>query len=167
MEESVAGTGGPETVSDGFFEEIREYFKMQDVDLRTYSPLTLAFIGDGVYELVIRSLIVGRGNAKPGQLHGYTSHLVRAESQAEQIEVILPELTEEEQNFYRRGKNAKPQTMPKNASPEAYHSATGFETLMGYLYLTGQTKRMMYLISAGLKGIGAAEAADPADKTDA
>ncbi len=167
MEESVAGTGGTEKGSDGFFGEIREYFKMQDVDLRTYSPLTLAFIGDGVYELVIRSLIVGRGNAKPGQLHAHTSHLVRAESQAELIEVILPELSEEEQDFYRRGKNAKPQTMPKNASPEAYHSATGFETLMGYLYLTGQTERMLYLVGAGLDGIGAAETVDFANKTDA
>ncbi|MCC8142368.1 MAG: ribonuclease III [Lachnospiraceae bacterium] len=167
MEESVAGTGGTEKGSDGFFEEIREYYKMQDVDLRTYSPLTLAFIGDGVYELVIRSLIVGRGNAKPGRLHAHTSHLVRAESQAELIEVILPELSEEEQDFYRRGKNAKPQTMAKNASPEAYHTATGFETLMGYLYLTGQTKRMLYLIGAGLDGIGAAETADFADHTDA
>ncbi len=145
---------------DGFYEEICAAFSLKGADLRTYSPLTLAFIGDAVYELVIRSLLVGNGNGKTSRLHAHASHLERAEAQAQMIDAILPELTEEEQDQYRRGRNAKPPTMPKNASAEDYHRATGFEALMGSLYLSGRTQRMLALIGAGLKAIEAPEVRD-------
>ncbi len=142
----------------GFYEEVREYFDLKGADLRTYSPLTLAFIGDAVYELVVRSILVGRGNEKTNKLHAHASHLERAAAQAGMIDGMMSEMTAEEQDYYRRGKNAKPPTMPKNASPEDYHNATGFETLMGYLYLSGQTERMLELIRIGLFAIEAPEA---------
>ncbi len=139
------------------YAEILGHFQVKQQDIRTYSPLTLAFIGDAVYELVIRSLLVGRGNEKTNRLHAHASHLERAEAQARMIVAMLPEMTGEEQDYYRRGKNAKPPTMPKNASPEDYHSATGFETLMGYFYLSGQTERMLELVSIGLDAVKAPE----------
>ncbi|MCD7980864.1 MAG: ribonuclease III [Clostridiales bacterium] len=128
------------------------------MDIRTYSPLTLAFIGDGIYDLVIRSVVVGRGNTRPGQLHSHTSHLVKAHTQSEMMEYLLPELTEEEENYYRRGRNANSPTVAKNATVGDYRRATGFEALMGYLYLTDQFDRLLFLVNEGLKGTGAEEA---------
>ncbi|MCC8028647.1 MAG: ribonuclease III [Lachnospiraceae bacterium] len=143
---------------ESIFSEIRQYFQIQNVDIRTYSPLALAYIGDGIYNLVIRSLVVGHGNVSPGQLHHHTSHLVKAHSQSEMMEAIQAELTEEEADYYRRGRNAKSPTMAKNATMADYRRATGFEALMGYLYLTDQFERLLYLVNAGLRGIGADEA---------
>ncbi len=157
-EESGNGCTDPENFSSGFYEKVLGSFALKSTDLRTYSPLTLAFIGDAVYELVIRSLLVGNGNLKTSRLHAHASHLERAGAQAAMIGAMLPAMTEQEQDLYRRGHNAKPPTMPKNASPEDYHSATGFETLIGYLYLAGQTDRMLELIRIGLQGIEAPEA---------
>ncbi len=146
--------------SEGFFAEVRSAFPLEAVDLRTYSPLALAFLGDGVYEMVIRSLIVGRDNLPPGELHRRTSHLVRAEAQAQLMDAIEDRLTDEEADWYRRGKNAKPATMPQHASAGDYHKATGCETLMGALYLTGQERRMLELIRMGLTALGAPEAGE-------
>jgi len=140
------------------FSDIKQYFHIKDVDIRTYSPLTLAYIGDGIYDLVIRSVVVGHGNVRPGQLHQHTSHLVKAHSQSEMMEAILPELTETEADCYRRGRNAKSPTMAKNATMADYRRATGFEALMGYLYLTDQFERLLYLVNVGLRGVGADEA---------
>ena len=136
------------------FGEIKRFFEIRDVDIRTYSPLTLAYIGDGVYDLVIRSIIVGHGNTRASQLHQHTSHLVKAHTQSSMMEYLLPVLTEEEQDYYRRGRNAKSPTMAKNATMGDYRRATGFEALMGYLYLTNQFVRLMELVNTGLAGIG-------------
>ncbi len=146
-----------EKLDSGLFAAIRAAFPVKEVDLRTYSPLTLAFIGDGIYDLVIRSLVVGQGNTSPNTLHRNTSHLVRAESQAAMAEALLPALSDEERDWYRRGQNAKPATTAKNASLEEYHKATGFEALLGYLYLNGNEERMLALIRCGLQAIGAQE----------
>ena len=132
---------------------IRECFKIKDVDIRTYSPLTLAFIGDGIYDLIIRTMIVGRGNTKASQLHQHTSHLVKAHSQSVMIEYMLPHMTEEEEAIYKRGRNAKSPTMAKNASMADYRRATGFEALMGYLYLSDRFERIMELVQIGLAGL--------------
>ena len=140
------------------FGEIKSFFKIKEVDVRTYSPLALAYIGDGIYDLLIRSVIVGHGNTKASQLHQHTSHLVKAHTQSEMMEYLLPLLTEEEEDYYRRGRNAKSPTMAKNATVIDYRRATGFEALMGYLYLTDQFERMMELVNAGLTGMGADEA---------
>ena len=94
---------------------IKEQFGIAEVDIRTYSPLTLAYIGDGIYDLVIRSVVVGKGNTRAGELHKRTSQIVKAHTQAEMMEVLLPLLTEEEADIYRRGRNAKSPTMAKNA----------------------------------------------------
>lgn len=132
---------------------IRQRFQIPDTDIRTYSPLTLAFIGDGIYDLIIRTIIVGKGNTRASQLHQHTSHLVKAHSQSVMIEHMLPHMTEGEEHIYKRGRNAKSPTMAKNATMTDYRRATGFEALMGYLYLTDQTDRMLDLIEIGLEAL--------------
>lgn len=130
---------------------IKEQFQIGDVDVRTYSPLALAYIGDGIFDLVIRSVIVGKGNTKASQLHYQTSHIVKAQSQALMIEALEGDLTEEEADVYRRGRNAKSPTMAKNATMSDYRKATGFEALMGYLYLTDRFERVVELTKLGLE----------------
>ncbi len=135
--------------------EINEYllkeFQIEKQDIRTYSPLTLAYIGDGIYDLVIRSIVVGKGNTKAGRLHQTTSQIVKAKAQSDMMEVLFPILSEEEQAVYKRGRNAKSPTMAKNATMGDYRRATGFEALMGYLYLTDQMPRLVELVKIGLK----------------
>ena len=122
---------------------IKEQFGLdQEVDIRTVSPLTLAYIGDGIYELVVRSVMVARTNTRAGLLHRQTSQLVKAEAQSKMMDILLPELTPEEESVYRRGRNAKSSTMAKNASIGDYRRATGFEAVFGYLYLKGDMKRI-------------------------
>ena len=130
---------------------IKEQFGIKEVDIKTYSPLTLAYIGDGIFDLVIRSVIVGKCNTKASQLHYQTSHIVKAQSQAMMIEALEEELTEEEADVYRRGRNAKSPTMAKNATMADYRKATGFEALMGYLYLTDKFPRIIELTKLGLE----------------
>ena len=129
---------------------IKEQFEIADADIKTYSPLALAYIGDGIFDLVIRSIVVSKGNTKANQLHQYTSHIVKAASQARMIEALEEELTEEEADVYRRGRNAKSPTMAKNASMVDYRKATGFEALMGYLYLKDDFERIVELTKLGL-----------------
>lgn len=131
-------------------EQLKEKLDTTGLDLRTYSPLTLAFVGDGVYDLIIRTMIVGEANTNNNLLHRKTSALVKAHTQAVMAEEILPLLSEEEAQVYRRGRNAKMATMAKNATVSDYKKATGFEALMGYLYLKGEHERMLTLIAAGL-----------------
>lgn len=129
-------------------------FKIEQQDIRTYSPLTLAYIGDGIYDLVIRSIVVGKGNTQASQLHKKTSSMVKAKAQSDMIETLLPELTEEEETVYKRGRNAKSPTMAKNASMSDYRRATGFEALMGYLYLKDEFERLVQLVEMGLERTG-------------
>ena len=124
---------------------------MKEVDIRTYSPLTLAYIGDGIFDLVIRSIVVGKGNTKASQLHYQTSHIVKAETQAKIMEALEAELTVEEADIYRRGRNAKSPTTAKNATTADYRKATGFEALMGYLYLKDDFPRVVELTKLGLE----------------
>lgn len=131
---------------------IKEQFGMGDVDVKTYSPLTLAYIGDEIYDLIIRTVIVGRGNTKPANLHHAASQLVKAHAQSQMMHTIEPMLTEEEADIYRRGRNAKSATMAKNATMSDYRRATGFEAVMGYLYLKDELFRILELVKAGLDG---------------
>ena len=133
---------------------LKERFGLPEVDIQTYSPLTLAYIGDAAYELIIRTYLVDRGNGRPNQFHRKASNMVKASAQAAMAEALLPSLTEEEEEIYRRGRNAKSVTMAKNATMSDYRKATGFEALMGYLYLKGEQKRMVDLVYEGLKGQG-------------
>ena len=132
---------------------IKEQFGIAEVDIRTYSPLTLAYIGDGIYDHVIRSVVVGKGNTRAGELHKRTSQIVKAHTQAEMMEVLLPLLTEEEADIYRRGRNAKSPTMAKNATMSDYRKATGFEALMGWLYLQDEFERLVELVKTGVDGL--------------
>lgn len=120
-------------------------------DIRTYSPLTLAFIGDAVFSLYIRTVVVGKGNTAPGKLHKQCSELVKAGTQSAMIHGIFDELTEEEKSVYRRGRNAQAPSRAKNASMSEYRHATGLESLFGYLYMTGQGERMTKLVEKCLE----------------
>ncbi|MGN0349025.1 MAG: Mini-ribonuclease 3 [Roseburia sp.] len=128
---------------------LREKFCLEEVDIRTYSPLALAYIGDGIYDLIIRSVVLAKGNTRAGALHKRTSGIVKAQTQAQMIEALLPLLTQEEEEIYRRGRNAKSPTMAKNATMSDYRKATGFEALMGWLYLQDEIPRLVELIQEG------------------
>ena len=130
--------------------ELKELFELKDQDIRSYSPLTLAYIGDGVYELIIRTILVKKGNCPVNRLHKKASSLVKAAAQSNIMEVIEEKLTLEELSVYRRGRNAHSPTMAKNATMADYRRATGFEALMGYLYLKEDYSRMVTLIRMGI-----------------
>ena len=132
-------------------DKIKKTFDCDNVDVRMYSPLTLAFMGDCVFEIVIRSIVVERGNRQAGSLHKIKSSVVNAKVQARMIEALMEELTEEERAVYKRGRNAKPHTVAKNASVNDYRKATGLEALFGYLYLSGQEARILELTKRGLE----------------
>lgn len=132
----------------------KDILKIEDIDIRTYSPLVLAYIGDGIYELIIRTIIVSKGNIPVNKMHKKSASLVKAATQSAMMDVLMEELTQEELTMYKRGRNAKSATSAKNASIHDYRRATGFEALMGYLYLTGQSDRMTRLIQTGLVGLG-------------
>ncbi len=130
--------------------KLKEAFHLKDQDMRSYSPLTLAYIGDGVYELIIRTILVKKGNCPVNQLHKKASSLVKASAQSAIIDNIESELTEEEHAVYKRGRNAHSPTMAKHATMADYRRATGFEALMGYLYLKEDYNRMITLIRKGI-----------------
>ena len=132
-------------------ESILSFFDIEEKDIRTYSPLTLAFLGDAVYELVIRTLVVGKGNTSPAKLHKTSSSFEKA-AQSALLDRIEEELTDDEMDFVRRGRNSKPRTMAKNASTKDYLKATGLETLIGYLYIKGDEERLFYLMEKGMEG---------------
>ncbi len=133
-------------------ESILSFFDIEEKDIRTYSPLTLAFLGDAVYELVIRTLVVGKGNTSPAKLHKTSSSFEKAAAQSALLDKIEEELTDDEMDFVRRGRNSKPRTMAKNASTKDYLKATGLETLIGYLYIKGDEERLFYLMEKGMEG---------------
>lgn len=133
---------------------INEKFDITSKDIRTYSPLTLAYIGDAVYDLVIRSVLVNRGNTAVNNLHKKASAIVKAPAQAAVAAAIMEDLTEEERDIYRRGRNSKPHTKAKNASTMEYLEATGLEAVIGFLYLKGDTDRALDLVKLGLERAG-------------
>ena len=130
--------------------QLKELFHLEDQDLRSYSPLTLAYIGDGVYELIIRTILVKKGNCPVNRLHKKASSLVKAGAQSAIMEVIEEELTPEELSVYRRGRNAHSPTMAKHATMADYRRATGFEAMMGYLYLKEDYTRILTLVRMGI-----------------
>ncbi len=132
-------------------EKFMSEFGLQQQDIRTYSPLTLAYIGDAIFELVVRTVLVDRRNTQPEKLHKAATKVVKAETQALMIEALKEELTEEELTIFKRGRNAKSATKAKNATLSEYRRATGFEALMGYLYLKGDIERMIELIHRGVE----------------
>ena len=132
---------------------LEEQFELPEQDIRSYSPLTLAYIGDAIYDLYIRTIIVKRGNTQPNKLHKKASALVKAETQADMVTALEQHFTPEETAVFKRGRNAKSYTTAKNATTGEYRRATGFEAVIGYLYLTKQYNRIIDLIKIGLEAI--------------
>ncbi|MDD6441974.1 MAG: ribonuclease III domain-containing protein [bacterium] len=129
---------------------MRREFEMKEVNIDSYSPLTLAYIGDSVYDLIIKSLVINEGNKQVKKLHQETSRMVQASAQSEMMRVIQGVLTEEEHAVYRRGRNAKSVSPARNQSLTDYRRATGFEALIGWLYLKSDWKRIIDLVKIGL-----------------
>lgn len=134
-----------------FLDLIKKEFDLKEIDAKQYSPLTLAFIGDAIYDMVVRTIIVEQANAPVNKLHKKVSNIVKASAQMELLHRIKSDFTEEEERIYKRGRNAKSFTAAKNASIGDYRVATGLETLMGYLYLTNQMERIIFLMKKGLE----------------
>ena len=120
---------------------------------RGYSPLALAFIGDAVYEEFIRTQIILKANMSSNKLHKEAVKYVKASAQSNAMKALLPLLTEEEEDVFKRGRNAHSATVPKNADVVEYRTATGFEALIGYLYLTTQTLRLNDLMQKAYASI--------------
>lgn len=137
-----------------FLDCVKNEFHLKEREAKQYSPLTLAYIGDGVYDLIIRTVLVELANQPVKMLHRKASSIVKAESQARLIHEIWDKLTEEEQAVYKRGRNAKSATSAKNASITDYRTATGLEALMGYLYMENQMERAVALVKDGLIALG-------------
>lgn len=161
MEEDLKERGIQEnTEKDSLRKKIMAVFPGEDAsgkrisaepkDMRTYSSLTLAYIGDAVYDMIIRTVVVERANRPASELHKIVVKYVSAPAQAKIIQALTDSLTQEEQAVYRRGKNAKPHTTAKNASHAEYMKATGFEAVLGYLYMTDNMARALELIDRGL-----------------
>ena len=110
--------------------------------LRQYSPLALAYLGDGVFELYVRAYVLSQGNCQSQKLHAKSQKFVNCAAQERFLGILQDELTEEEQEVVRRGRNAKTHSKPRSADYGTYHAATGFEALWGYLYLAGEEKRL-------------------------
>ena len=129
---------------------MKNYFQMEMEAKRVdaISNLGLAHIGDGVFELLCRAWLCDHGNLTVGKLHSQTVQLVRAEAQSRFADAMLPQLSEQELAYYRRGKNAHVHAVPKSATPAEYAKATGLEALFGALYLSGQTDRLNQLFQA-------------------
>ena len=132
-------------------EKFMDEFGLVEQDIRTYSPLTLAYIGDAIFELVVRTVLVERKNTQAEKLHKAATKIVKAETQALMIEALKEDLTEEELAVFKGGRNVKAVTRAKNATMSEYRRATGFEALMGYLYLKGDMARMIELIRLGVE----------------
>ncbi len=116
-------------------------------NLNEYSPLVLAYLGDAVYELYIRSMIVAKNNMQVNKLHKEATGFVKAKAQSDIMEMILPLLSEEETLVFKRGRNAHSYTSAKNADIVDYRRATGFEALIGYLYIAGKKDRIFELLN--------------------
>lgn len=125
----------------------------KEIKVDTLSPLTLAFTGDAVFSLFVREMLVCDANRPVGKLHKLSVNWVKAEAQSKGMRAILPLLTEKETEVFKRGRNAHTSHTPKNQSGCDYHYATGFEALVGYLYLKDETERLTLLLNEVIKAI--------------
>ena len=125
----------------------------KDEIIRNYGSLSLAYIGDAVYELLVRKHILEKGITVNGQMHLAAKRYVSAAAQSQLLSVISEHLTEDELGVIRRGRNAKGGNVPKSASVEEYRTATGFESLLGKLYLEGKNERISYLVGKAIESL--------------
>lgn len=135
-------------------EEIHLFFPKEEVDIRSYAPLKLAYLGDAVFEILIRTLMIESMGGPVKNLHKAASELVNAGAQAKLVLAMVDGLTEEELAVYRHGRNAKTSSVAKHADIHDYRNATGLEALFGYLYLTGNTKRAIELLKMAMDKTG-------------
>jgi len=140
-------------IESGILNGIIEEYGLKAVNPNTYSPLSLAFIGDSVYGLVVKTVVTLWANCPANELNKKTTKYVKAAGQARIYDYITSAnlLSEEESNIMRRGRNAKSGTTAKNASVGDYRKATGLEALVGYLYLKGDTQRLIQIMRYGME----------------
>ncbi len=154
MEESIdpvsQSKSGQDHESDNLTLAIFEAFGQGTHDARSQSALSLAYIGDCIYDLVIRTVLITHSGGKNGSLHNKAKSLVNAQAQADVADAIESLFTEEEMAVYHRGRNANNTSKAKHASVIAYRKATGLEALIGYLYLEGRYERLVELIKTGI-----------------
>lgn len=133
-----------------------DYFHISEdkQELLKMSNLGLAYLGDAVYEVMVRSWLCLHGKLTPGKLHKAALEYVAAPKQAAKMDLLLPILTEEEVTIYKRGRNASPHSHPKGATRREYQIATGLEALFGWLYLQGQTDRLNELFELMMREEG-------------
>ena len=148
------------SIEQDLFSCMQETFSLKEVDIREYSPLTLAYIGDSIYDLIIKTIVINEGNKQVQKLHKETSALVQASAQSKMMRTLQGVLTQEELAVYKRGRNSKSVSPAKNQSVTDYRRATGFEALMGYLYLEKHWTRMVELIRLGLESLNTEENKD-------
>ena len=134
-----------------FLKTINEEISLTEKEVRQFSPLVLAYIGDAVYEVFIRTLLVSKGNTPVHKLHKQSTNYVKSKSQCKIIKRIEDKLTFDEKEIVRRGRNAKAGTIPKNADVIEYKYATGFEALIGFLYLNKGYDRLMEILNMCLE----------------
>ncbi|MEE1087186.1 MAG: ribonuclease III domain-containing protein [Schaedlerella sp.] len=142
-----------ESIKLEFQDYIETVLQLKEVDIKSYSPLVLAYIGDCIFDLIIKTMVISKGNKAVQKLHKETSSYVQASAQSKMMRVMQPCLTEEEHSVYKRGRNAKSVSPAKNQSITDYRRATGFEALIGYLYLKKDYARLMDLIKTGLDSL--------------
>lgn len=142
-----------ESITFEFHDYIEQVLQLKEVDVNSYSPLVLAYIGDCVYDLIIKSMVINGGNKQVHKLHEETSGYVQASTQSLMMRTMQQHLTEEEHAIYRRGRNAKSVSPAKNQSITDYRRATGFEAVLGYLYLKKEYQRLMELVKIGLDSL--------------
>ncbi len=142
-----------ESVGDTRADLLQEIFDLPEMDPLGYGPLELAFIGDGIYNLIIRTLVMGKGSTSVQALHEKSRSLVNAAAQSKMMRTIQGQLTEEEHAIYKRGRNAKSVTPAKNQSVTDYRRSTGFEALLGYLYLKKEDRRLVEIVKIGLDAL--------------
>lgn len=133
------------------FQFFKEQFLIEHGSPESYSPLTLAYIGDAVFDVMVRTIAVSKVNKQVNKYHKDVSKIVCAPSQAKMVLAIHDRLTEEERVIYKRGRNANSYTKAKNASRTDYRNATGFEAVLGYLYLKEDFQRLTNVVKMSLE----------------
>ena len=152
------------SIEFGFEHYIQKIPGMSEIDAKECSPLVLAYIGDCVFDLIIKTMAAGRGNRPVHKLHEETSRYVQASAQSFMMRSMPEHLTEEEHAIYRRGRNSRTVSPAKNQSITDYRRATGFEALIGYLYLRREYERLTELVALGLESMENNEGSKDADK---
>ena len=130
---------------------MEESVKTEQVDAYQYSPLALAYMGDSILDLLVKKYFVTHSNMQPHKYHVEVSKIVKAVNQADYIDQIMEELSEDELDVYKRGRNTNTHSKAKNATMGQYRKATGLEALYGYLYLKGDMERLQYFVNGMIK----------------